>query len=205
LEKMKLLFGDHLIRNWCKADAVPLQRYADNRKIWLNLRDIFPHPYTLEDARWWVANASQEDPECSFAIATVNEPIGGIGLVLGEDVNRYNAELGYWLAEPFWGRGITTDGVRTFTEWAFEHFSLNRIFATPFAGNYASERVLEKARFTREGVLTNAIVKDGVIRDQVMYAKIRAKGPSGMVGDTGLEPRAATGACKEQVLNSASM
>ena len=194
---MELSLGKYTIRSWRETDAEPLQRYADNRKIWLNLRDIFPQPYTLEDAQWWVVHASQEDPECSFAIATGDEPIGGIGLVLGDDVNRCSAELGYWLAEPFWGQGITTDVVRSFTEWGFEHFSLNRIFATPFAGNTASERVLEKAGFTREGVMKNAIVKDGVVRDQVMYAKIRAKGPLGMVGDTGLEPRAATGACTE--------
>jgi RimJ/RimL family protein N-acetyltransferase len=169
---VKLPFGNYLIRSWCEDDAVPLQRYADNRKIWLNLRDIFPYPYTLEDARWWVAFAANEDPERSFAIATANEPIGGIGLVLGEDVNRHSAELGYFLAEPFWGQGITTAAVRTFTNWAFECFSLNRIFATPFAGNTASERVLEKAGFTREGVLKNAAVKDRVLLDQIMYAKV---------------------------------
>ena len=168
---MELPFENFSIRSWREADAQPLQRYADNRKIWLNLRDIFPHPYTLEDARWWVAHASQQSPECSFAIATADEPIGGIGLVLGEDVNRFSAELGYWLAEPFWGRGITTDAVRIFTEWAFEHFTLNRIFATPFAGNTASERVLEKAGYTREGVLKNAVVKDRILFDQVMYAR----------------------------------
>jgi len=174
---MELFFGSILIRSWRETDAEPLQRHADNRNVWLSLRDIFPHPYTLEDARWWVAHASQEDPECSFAIATAEEPIGGIGLVLGHDVNRCSAELGYWLAEPFWGRGITTTAVRVFTEWGFEHYSLNRVFATPFAGNTASERVLEKAGFTREGVMKNAIVKDGVVLDQVMYAKIRAKDP----------------------------
>ena len=168
---MKLAFGDYMVRSWREGDAVPLQRYADNRKIWLNLRDLFPHPYTLEDARWWVARAPAQDPETSFAIATADEPIGGIGLVLGEDVNRYSAELGYFLAEPFWGQGITTTAVSAFTDWAFERYSLNRIFATPFAGNTASERVLEKAGFTREGVLKNAAVKNRLLLDQMMYAK----------------------------------
>ena len=169
---MKLSFGQYTIRSWRQADAEPLQRYADNRKIWLNLRDIVPHPYTLEDARWWVTHASQERPEYSFAIATTDEPIGGIGLVPGEDVNRHCAELGYWLGEPFWGRGITTNAVRVFTEWAFEHFTLNRIFATPFAANTASARVLEKAGYTREGVLKNAVVKDRMLLDQLMYARL---------------------------------
>jgi RimJ/RimL family protein N-acetyltransferase len=169
---MKLPFEQYLVRSWREDDAVPLQRHADNRNVWLNLRDLFPHPYTLEDARWWVAFASSEDPERSFAIATDDEPIGGIGLVPGEDVNRHSAELGYWLAEPFWGRGIATSAVRAFTDWAFERFSLNRIFATPFAGNTASERVLEKAGFNREGVLRNAAVKNRLLLDQVMYAKL---------------------------------
>ncbi len=170
---MKLSFGHYQVRSWCEADAESLQRHADNRKIWLNLRDLFPHPYTLEDARWWVSHAAQEEPERSFAIASANEPIGGIGLILGEDVSRHSAELGYWLAEPFWGRGIASDAVRSLTEYAFERFRLKRIFATPFAGNVASERVLVKAGYSREGVLRNAVIKDGVVRDQVMYANIK--------------------------------
>jgi len=169
---MKLPFGKYMIRSWHEVDAEPLQRYADNRNIWLNLRDLFPHPYTLEDAQWWVGFAPGEDPERSFAIATASEPIGGIGLVLGDDISRHTAELGYWLAEPYWGQGITTHAVRVFTDYAFKQFSLNRVFATPFAGNAASERVLEKSGYTREAVLRDAVIKDGVIRDQVMYAKV---------------------------------
>ena len=169
---MRLLFGEYMIRSWCDTDVESLQRYANNRKIWLNLRDIFPHPYTIEDARWWIEHTSQEDPERSFAIATTEKPIGGIGLIFGDDVHRYNAELGYWLAEPFWGCGIMTEAVRAFSEYAFTKFTLNRIYAEAFAHNLASMRVLEKAGFAREGVFRASVVKDGTILNQIIYAKL---------------------------------
>ena len=172
---MRLPFGEYMIRSWCDTDVEPLQRYANNRSIWLNLRDVFPHPYTIDDARWWVEHASQGDPKRSFAIASAEEPIGAIGLILGEDVHRFSAELGYWLAEPFWGRGIMTKAVRALTEHAFREFPLNRIYAEPFATNLASVRVLEKAGFLREGVLRASVVKNDVILDQIVYAKL-AKG-----------------------------
>ena len=168
----RLPFGEYMIRSWCDADVEPLQRYANNRNIWLNLRDVFPHPYTIDDARWWIEHASQDDPERSFAIASAEEPIGSIGLIFGEDVHRCNAELGYWLAEPFWGRGIMTGAVRALTEYAFRRFPLNRIYAEPFASNLASMRVLEKAGFLREGVLRASVVKDDAILDQIVYAKL---------------------------------
>ncbi len=168
----RLPFGEYMIRSWCDTDVESLQRYANNRNIWLNLRDVFPHPYTIEDARWWIEHVSQEDPERSFAIASDEEPIGGIGLILGDDVHRRNAELGYWLAEPFWGRGIMTGAVCALTKYAFRRFPLNRIYAEPFAHNLASARVLEKAGFLREGVFRASVVKDGAILDQIVYAKL---------------------------------
>jgi RimJ/RimL family protein N-acetyltransferase len=168
----KIEFGEYMIRSWCDADIEPLQRYANNRKIWLNLRDMFPHPYTVDDARWWIEHASQEDPERSFAIASAEEPIGAIGLIFGEDVHRFSAELGYWLAEPFWGRGIMTGAVRALTEYAFRRLPLNRIYAEPFAHNLASVRVLEKTGFLREGVLRANVVKDNTVLDQIVYAKL---------------------------------
>jgi ribosomal-protein-alanine N-acetyltransferase len=169
---MRVPVGEYMIRSWCDADVESLQRYANNRKIWLNLRDVFPHPYTIDDARWWIEHASHDDPERSFAIASAVEPIGGIGLIFGEDVHRHNAELGYWLAEPFWGRGIMTGAVCALTEYAFTKFPLNRIYAEPFARNLASMRVLEKAGFLREGVLRASVVKDNTILDQIVYAKL---------------------------------
>jgi RimJ/RimL family protein N-acetyltransferase len=142
---MKILLRDYLIRNWEKEDAPAIAKYANNRKIWLNLRDRFPHPYHLSDAKAFLANVFEQQPLTFFAIANEQEAIGSIGLMLGEDVHRYTAELGYWLAEPFWNKGIMTEVVSKFTDFAFERFELIRIFAEPYINNTASVRVLEKS------------------------------------------------------------
>jgi len=164
------------IRPWCTDDAASLQRCANNRKIWANLRDIFPHPYTLENARFFLDLVAKEQPPTTFAIATDSEAIGCIGLRLGADVHRRTAEMGYWLAEPFWGRGITSEAVSAVTSRAFDQFDLVRIFAEPLAGNTASIRVLEKASFSYEGRLRSHVLKDGQILDALVYAKLRDDG-----------------------------
>ncbi len=170
---MNLKFQDYFIRSWRESDVYSLQKYANNRKIWLNLRDIFPHPYTLNDAKWWVKHASQEVPERLFAIATATETIGSIGIKLGEDIHRCSAELGYWLAEPFWGQGITTNAVKYFSKYVFDHFSIHRLHAKIFSNNQASIRVLEKADFKLEGVQKASAIKDGKIFDQHVYVKFK--------------------------------
>src|SRR6266536_5271209 len=129
---MHLKLQSSLIRSWSPADAVALQRYATNRNIWLNLRDAFPYPYTLDNARAFQSHVTQEKPEATFAIATSAEAIGCIGLRLGIDIHRKTAELGYWLGEPFWGQGIMSEAVAEFTHHAFEIFDLQRIYAEPF-------------------------------------------------------------------------
>lgn len=172
---MEIRFDDYLIRGWKESDALSLSRCANNRKIWLNLRDVFPNPYSLEDARFWIKQSLEDDPERSFAIANSEEIIGGIGLVFQEDVHRYSAELGYWLAEPYWGLGIMTEAVKALTEYAFNQFQLIRIYAGPFSRNHASQRVLEKAGFSREGMLKNHVFKDGKILHQVLYGKYNFK------------------------------
>jgi RimJ/RimL family protein N-acetyltransferase len=169
---MEIKFKNYQIRSWRAEDAASLQKYADNRKIWLNLRDIFPHPYTCTDAQRWIDFVLSQEPECNFAIATASEAIGGIGLVFGEDVHCLTAELGYWLGEPFWRRGIMSGAVSCFTDFAFLNYRLQRIFAAPFVGNLASRRVLEKAGFLPEGIMRNSVLKDGCILDQVLYAVI---------------------------------
>lgn len=168
---IKVSFGKHYIRCWSDNDAAVLQKYANNRKIWVNLRNIFPHPYSLDDAHKWIAYTRGEDPQRSFAIANGNEVIGGIGLNYQEDVHSFSAELGYWLAEPYWGRGIMSEAVMAFTEYAFRQWPIIRIFAGPFSHNMASQRVLEKAGFSKEGILKNHVVKDGRILDQTLYGK----------------------------------
>src|SRR5580700_12205309 len=114
------------IRSWSSADATALLRYANNRKIWLNLRDAFPHPYTETSATAFLEMVGRQSPTTFFAIATQEEAIGGIGLSLNQDVYRLTAEMGYWLGEPFWGKGLMTEAVIKFTEYAFGHFQLLR-------------------------------------------------------------------------------
>jgi ribosomal-protein-alanine N-acetyltransferase len=160
------------IRLWSLEDAGAVQRYVNNRKIWLNLRDIVPHPYSLQDAEAFLGFATQANPT-DFAIANETEAIGCIGLRLGNDVHRKTAELGYWLGEPFWGRGIMTEAVTAFTRFAFRAFHLQRIFAEPFEGNTASVRVLQKAGFVCEGRLRANVFKDGKVLDSFLYALVR--------------------------------
>jgi [ribosomal protein S5]-alanine N-acetyltransferase len=163
------------IRAFRAEDAEAVQRYADNRKIWLNLRDLFPHPYTIETARGFMSFLAGQKPLTTFAIATESEAVGCIGLHLGEDVHRKTAEVGYWLGEAYWGRGIMTAAVAAFTDWAFGNFDLERIYAQPFGDNVASARVLEKAGFMCEGRLRANAFKDGKVLDTLMYSRLRAQ------------------------------
>ena len=170
---MKIRFGEYVIRDWRKDDAAFIARYANNRNIAMWLRDRFPYPYTIYDAEGFLAAVARQDPRASFAIATRHEAIGGIGLDMGNDVYRFTAELGYWLGEPFWGRGIMSRAVTEFTAWAFGHIELHRIYANVFATNGASARVLEKAGFECEGRLRASVFKNGQILDQFLYARIK--------------------------------
>jgi len=170
---MRIDIGDWMIRSYRTEDAESLARSANNRSIWRNLNDYFPHPYTLEDAHSWIALTRRESPEQNFAIASDREVIGGIGLKLRDDVYRRTAEIGYWLAEPYWGRGIATAALQALTGYAFEQFDLVRIDAGVFEWNPASCRVLEKAGYEREARLRRSVVKDGRIIDRLIYARLR--------------------------------
>jgi RimJ/RimL family protein N-acetyltransferase len=170
---MKIKFGEYMIRDWKKGDAPSIVQYANNRNVAMWLRDRFPCPYMLHDAEGFLAAVSRQDPRLAFAIATRRDAIGGIGLDMGNDVYRFTAELGYWLGEPFWGKGVMTEAVTRFTAWAFEHFPLHRIYANVFATNVASSRVVEKAGFLCEGHLRAGVYKNGRILDQLLYAKIK--------------------------------
>ncbi len=169
------------VRDWRLEDAPALSKHADNRKIWVNVRDRFPSPYTIEDAEQWVRHCARALPATDFAVEVDGEVAGGIGVVLQSDVERVSAELGYWLGEQAWGRGIMTEAVAAFVPWAFERYSLTRIYAHVFDFNVASARVLEKAGFICEGRLRKAVIKDGRVLDQLMYARIREDGYFGDV------------------------
>ncbi len=138
-----------------------------------NLRDAFPHPYTQSDADRWLTVANKYDPPRNFAVVVGGSAAGGVGLVLREDVYRRSAEIGYWLGEPFWGRGIMTAAVRATVAYAFENFDICRLYAGVFGGNVASTRVLEKAGFTFEARLRQTITKGGRTRDELVYAMLR--------------------------------
>ena len=169
-KNLQIQIGDYFIRNWRMDDVPALTRYANNRQVSINLRDSFPFPYREADARAWIQAVRSMAPETHFAIASSSEAIGGIGLVQQTDVYHHSAELGYWLAEPFWGKGIATSAVTAFVPRAFTQFHLLRIYAGVFDRNLASVRVLEKAGFRLEGRLKNHISKDGEILDELLYA-----------------------------------
>ena len=172
---MNLALASCTVRSWAPADAPSTARHANNRRVWLNLRDVFPHPYTLADAEAFLGFCAAERPESSFALAVDGQAVGAVGLKLGEDVHRHTAELGYWRSDFGLGYGvpIVSDAVKGFSAWAFEEFDLLRVFAMPYAHNRASARVLEKAGYEREGYLRQHAVKDGQILDVLLYAKLR--------------------------------
>jgi RimJ/RimL family protein N-acetyltransferase len=166
--------GPCTVRSARPDDAPSIARHADNRNVWLHLRDAFPNPYELADARRFIRAAAKHDPETHFVIEAHGEVIGAIGYRLQDDVDRASAEIGYWIAEACWGRGMATAALAAVTAYAFErHHELHRIFAVPFAGNPASQRVLEKVGYRLEGRLRNSAIKDGHLIDQLQYAASR--------------------------------
>ena len=171
VNRMHITCQNCIVRSWKSEDEKTLPRHANNIKIWRNLRDRFPHPYTPADAKEFIGRMLAKDVETNFAIDVRGEAIGGVGLMLHDDVERCSAEIGYWLSEEYWGRGIMTEALTAVVEHAFSQFELSRIYAVPFAGNAASNKVLEKAGFTLEGTLRRSAIKEGVIRDQLMYAR----------------------------------
>ena len=170
---MELKLERGTLRPWRVGDQASLVRHANNRNISRNLRDRFPYPYTAGDADAWIARATAETPPCNFAIVVDGAAVGGIGLELGEDVFRRSAEVGYWLGEPFWGRGIATEALRATTEYAFATFDVCRLTAGVFEWNSASARVLEKAGYTLESRGRLAVIKDGRTIDRLLYVLIR--------------------------------
>jgi ribosomal-protein-alanine N-acetyltransferase len=167
------------LRPWRDGDQYDLVRHANNRQVWLGLRDRFPHPYTLADAEAFLTRVQAQDPITIFEITVADRPVGGIGLVLGDDVERISAEIGYWLGEEFWGRGIATAAVRGLTRHALATGDLNRVFAVPYSDNAASIRVLRKCSYRHEGTLRGSAIKDGRIRDQELYAITREESMHG--------------------------
>ena len=162
-----------VVRPYRLTDAESLAHHGNNRRIWLNLRDRFPHPYTADAARGYIAYNLEQPRQTSFAIEVDGSAVGGISLHLGQDIERRTAEMGYWLGEAYWGRGIATAAIRLVTEYGFSDCDLDRIFAVPFVHNVASCRALEKVGYEREGLMRKSAIKDGVVHDQYLYARVR--------------------------------
>lgn len=160
------------LREWRREDAESIAKYANNKHIADNVRNIFPHPYTLADAQWYINNCIHSDKKRQFlrAIEINGEAAGSIGLTLQEDIHCKCAELGYWLGEPFWNRGIISAAIKQICETAFKEYDLARIYAEAFAHNLGSRKALTKAGFHLEGILQMSVYKNGQIYDSCMYA-----------------------------------
>jgi len=147
--------------------------HANNRNVWINLRNRFPYPYTTADAENFFKIVVGCEPETSFAVEVKGKAVGGVGFSPLEDEEYRSAEIGYWLGEEFWGRGIATEVLIAVTDYAFSQFDLCRLYAHVFEWNLASARVLEKAGYEFEGRLRKSVTKDGQTIDRLLYAKVR--------------------------------
>jgi len=171
------------VREWRPEDAESLAQHANDRRIWLNMRDAFPHPYTMADATSFLGLAVAMHPRTWFAVAVDDRAVGGIGYTLHGDVERVGAEMGYWLGTGFWGRGIMTAALRAVTAYAFrEHPELRRIYALPYVTSTTSAHILEKAGYRLEGRMRQSVIKDGNVLDQFMYAILRDEAAGGTPG-----------------------
>jgi len=161
--------GPCVLRAVRPGDEESLAEHGNDRDIWLMLRDRFPHPYLLENARQFIAHANEHDPPIHLAITVDDKVVGMVGFILGSDIERVNAEVGYWLGRRFWKRGILTAALPAATRYAVERFGLTRVFALVFQSNVASQRTLEKCGYVKEGFLKQSAIKDGVVHDQFLY------------------------------------
>ncbi len=164
-----------LLRPWRETDAAACAALAGDEGVAANLRDVFPHPYTEQDARDFIALCLAADPdEALFRAVEVDGAFAGsVTLTCGTDVARKSAELGYWFGRPFWGKGVATEAVRQMCATGFAEWDIVRIFAEPFSRNRASCRVLEKNGFQHEGTKRLSVYKRGKLMDSELYALIK--------------------------------
>ncbi|NVO08432.1 MAG: GNAT family N-acetyltransferase [Bacteroidales bacterium] len=165
-----------ILRPFELADCKSIAKHANNRLIADNLRDRFPYPYTEMDAIQFIQIVSNNHPTTEFAIDIDGEAIGSAGIVLKEDIYRQNGEIGYWLSQDYWGKGIGTWVVGELVRKAFDRFKLHRVYAEVFEKNIASARILEKNGFVKEATLKNAIIKNGKHQNVNIFSAL-TKGP----------------------------
>ena len=162
------------IRPFRKGDEPELWRHADDPDVARNLRDRFPSPYTLTDAEGWVRETLEQRPLTNFAITVDDRVVGAVGFMVGQDIHRRSAEIGYWLGRAYWGRGLATEALIAVSEHAFARHDLARLYAGVLPWNPASERVLVKAGYTLEARMRSAATKGGHTVDELLYARVRA-------------------------------
>ena len=161
---------DYKLRPWRMSDLENLVTFANNVDIARFLTDAFPHPYTKESGIAFIESANKDNPVHIFAIEVDGKAVGGIGIHPQHDIQRKNAELGYWLAQPYWNKGIMTKAVVEMLEFGFSHYDIDRIFARPFGHNIASQKVLEKSGFQLEALLKGTLIKNGEKVDELIYS-----------------------------------
>lgn len=171
---MNLKVNDTIVlRNWKVSDVKRLVMLANNEKIARNMKDAFPHPYTEQDAKQWIEHCNEEKSSLLLAIEYKGEFVGGIGAHFKKDISRYNAELGYWIGEPYWGKGIGTEVISFFSDYVMKNYKLNRIYGEVFSSNPASAKALEKNGFKKEATLEKAVFKNGFFLDVWVYSKLK--------------------------------
>jgi RimJ/RimL family protein N-acetyltransferase len=155
------------------SDAATLAALANNVNIWSSLRDYFPHPYSEKDAVYFITSVTGQQPVLTFAVVFESQLAGVCSLIPQTDVYRHSAEIGYWLGQPFWNKGIATEAIRQLSHYGFETLGMARLYAGVFDFNQASARVLEKCGYVQEAVLKKAVIKNGVFCDELRYALVR--------------------------------
>lgn len=162
-----------ILRPWSPADMDSLVRYANNFKISGNMRDGFPYPYTYDHAKAWIEIATGNLTDIYLAVEIEGKAAGGFGLTHKDDVYRFNAEIGYWLAEEYWNRGIMSEIIPAMTTWIFQNMPVIRVFAGVFEKNKASMKVLETSGFVLEAVHKKAVFKNDLLMDEYIYASYK--------------------------------
>ena len=161
-----------MLRKWNESDLDNLVKYANNFNIAKWLTNGFPHPYTYKDGKAYLSMIANDNPAKVFAIEVNGEAVGSIGIFPQTDIHEKNAEIGYWLAEEYWGKEIMTEAINEIVTYGFQTFDIVRIFARPFSTNLKSQRVLEKAGFILEARLKKALYKNGEFIDELIYSKL---------------------------------
>jgi ribosomal-protein-alanine N-acetyltransferase len=170
---LELTSGDIKLRSFKQSDAYRMAELANNENISRNLTDGFPHPYTITHAEDFIKKFMEQDPMTIFAIEYKGEYVGNIGLVKGTDIHRKSAEIGYFIGEPYWKKGIATTAINLITDYGFKHLDIVRIHTGIFEYNTVSQRVLEKCGFKKEGVFQKAVFKQDKFWNEIRFAKIK--------------------------------